>query len=443
METVVRTPLEIFNLPQHLVIPLFQRSYVWIEEDQWAPLWQDVRRMAELRLADPASTAVHFLGAIVLQAQDNPTGTMQLRQVIDGQQRLTTLQLLMDATAAILEARAEDNLALRLEGLTYNPPHYVPLDDEVLKLRHTNRDREAYDEVMQADPPVIYGELKYANGRLAQAHQFFSEQVEQWLGDESHPEASMRAHTLTEVMTRALQLVVIDLRTDENSQEIFETLNARGTPLTAADLVKNFVFQRLTAEGVDTKKAYVEDWPFESSFWEKEIGVGRYFMSRSSLFLNQWLMSRIGEEISPKQTFARFKHFVEYEAGTSMAGLLPVLKQQAVLYQRWTERATDPHAELTVVELSVYRQQASELELLKPILIWLHEAEIGHPDSVIRRVVSSVESWVFRRALLRLSTADLGRVVADLIRSHRTAPQSELASRVEAYLSRLNAASTY
>ncbi|WP_220508432.1 DUF262 domain-containing protein [Amycolatopsis dendrobii] len=120
METVVRTPLDIFNLPQHLVIPLFQRPYVWNEENQWASLWQDVRRMAELRLADPSSTATHFLGAIVLQAQDNPTGTLQLRQVIDGQQRLTTLQLLMDATASVLESRAEDNLALRLEELTHN-----------------------------------------------------------------------------------------------------------------------------------------------------------------------------------------------------------------------------------------------------------------------------------------------------------------------------------
>ena len=83
--------------------------------------------------------------------------------------------------------------------------------------------------------------------------------------------------------------MVIDLQAQENSQEIFETLNARGTPLTAADLVKNFVFQRLEAEGVDTRRAYAEDWPFESKFWETEVSVGRYNVSRSSLFLNQWL----------------------------------------------------------------------------------------------------------------------------------------------------------
>lgn len=98
MDTNVRTPLDIFNLPQHLVIPLFQRAYVWDETDQWMPLWQDVRRLAELQLRDPYSTATHFLGgAVVVQAQDIQTGNMPTRNVIDGQQRLTTLQLLMDA----------------------------------------------------------------------------------------------------------------------------------------------------------------------------------------------------------------------------------------------------------------------------------------------------------------------------------------------------------
>ena len=82
------------------------------------------------------------------------------------------------------------------------------------------------------------------------------------------------------------------------------SIHARGTPLTAADLVRNFVFQRLEAEGADTKKAYREDWPFETKFWTKEISVGRYFVSRSSLFLNQWkslpVMLRCPAQQGPK-----------------------------------------------------------------------------------------------------------------------------------------------
>src|SRR5204863_5973571 len=106
------------------------------------------------------------------------------------------------------------------------------------------------------------------------------------------------------------------------------TLNARGTPLTASDLIKNFVFQKIEAEGVDVRRAFAEDWPFEKKFWETEIGVGRYNVTRGSLFLNQWLGSRVGEEISPKSTFSRFKHFVEHETDQRMSELLPVIKRQ-------------------------------------------------------------------------------------------------------------------
>nr|WP_255533090.1 DUF262 domain-containing protein [Nocardia sp. XZ_19_231] len=96
--------MQIFSLPQTLVVPLFQRPYVWDQVEQWEPLWNDIRRLTELRLRDPYSTATHFLGAVVVQAQDGQLGSLQVSNIIDGQQRLTTLQLLMDATGSVLES---------------------------------------------------------------------------------------------------------------------------------------------------------------------------------------------------------------------------------------------------------------------------------------------------------------------------------------------------
>src|SRR3954464_15307718 len=81
METYVRTPQDVFMQPQHLVVPPFQRPYVWEKEEQWAPLWQDVRRLAELRLVQPSAGAKHFLGAIVVQAQEPILGDIQASSV--------------------------------------------------------------------------------------------------------------------------------------------------------------------------------------------------------------------------------------------------------------------------------------------------------------------------------------------------------------------------
>ena len=98
METQVRTPQMVFMQPQRLVVPLFQRPYVWNEENQWEPLWNDLVRVADRLIVEPhVKHFPHFLGAVVLQQIQSPTGLMQERTIIDGQQRLTTLQLLLSA----------------------------------------------------------------------------------------------------------------------------------------------------------------------------------------------------------------------------------------------------------------------------------------------------------------------------------------------------------
>lgn len=443
VETFKRTPLQLFNLPQHFVIPLFQRPYVWKEEEQWDPLWKDIRRVAELRIAEPHRNATHFLGAVVLQAQDPQGNRVTTWSVIDGQQRLTTLQILMDATSAVLSAAGLQRPASQLESLTHNPSNFIGEGESLLKLRHMNKDRESFDEVMLAEAPLDYSDLVHHDSRLIDAHQFFTTAVRQWLGDQNDDQFSVKAEALADVLQSDLQLVTIELMAAENSQEIFETLNARGTPLTAADLVRNFVFQRLEAEGGDTEKAYHDDWPFESRFWTKEISVGRYFVSRSSLFLNQWLMSRLGEEVGPQSTFTRFKSYVEHQTGTKMADLLPMLKTQASDYQRWTEAAGKAGGSLSPVEMAVYRMQAGGVELLKPLLIWLHEPGRELPLQTIDRVVAAAESWVVRRQLLRLTSSDLGRIVADIIKTNSHVPADEIADRVVSHLARLNVASTY
>ncbi|CAN7242234.1 DUF4268 domain-containing protein [Knoellia sp. LjRoot47] len=431
--------MQIFSLPQQLEVPLFQRPYVWDEGDQWEPLWEDIRRLTEMRLASPGTLATHFLGAVVVQAHEGAIGTLSKSNIIDGQQRLTTLQLLMDAAGAVLESAGFDGLAGQLESLTHNQANFVASQSSRLKIRHTNRDQAAFDEVMGADPPIDHGSLRHSGSRIVRAHGYFTAVVSAWLGDGE--EQATRAQALVGSLTSGLQLVAINLTAAENSQEIFETLNARGTPLTAADLIKNFVFQRLTAEGADTKTAYAEQWPFDTKFWESSVSVGRYNISRGSLFLNQWLVSQLGEEIGPQQTFSRFKAYVTHESAVPMHDLLLLIKDQADRYQAWSHAADDPDRQLSTVEMAMYRMNANDVHLLKPILIWLHSR--GLSKSEIDAVVMSCESWITRRMLLRLTSSDLGRVVADIIALHRDAPADELADRVTNHLSRLNVVSTY
>ena len=440
MRTDVTTPQGLFNMPQHLTVPIYQRPYVWSEDEQWGPLWADVRRIAEHRLDNPGSTATHFLGAVVTQqAEARPVGVQEFL-IVDGQQRLTTLQLLMDAAATEFTARGFADLSAQLHFLTHNGAMFVG-SETGLKVRHSNRDRVAFDEVMQADPPIDYAALKSGDSLIVRAHEYFARQIAPWLGQGE--EATRRANALGVALQNALQLVVIQLTTDEDSQEIFETLNARGTPLTAADLIKNFVFQRLKLEGEDEHKVYRESWPFETKFWEAEVSVGRFSTTRSAVFLSQWLVSRVGKEISPRSTFTRFKFFVEHESSASMVELLAEIAAQAVDYEHLTTRASDAHADLSRVELHFARMAVAQVEITKPIAIWLREPGTPYSAATADAVVSMVESVIMRRRLLRLTSSDLNRVMSELIARCRGLADGELVSAVSAFLAGQQVASTY
>jgi len=443
VETFKRTPLQLFNLPQQFLIPLFQRPYVWKEEEQWEPLWKDIRRVAELRLNESHLTPQHFLGAVVLQAHEAASTRLTTWNVIDGQQRLTTLQLLADAACAVFTDAGLHRYAHQLEVLTHNSANFTEEGDSPLKVQHLNNDHAAFFEVMTAEAPVEHASLKHHESRIVRAHQYFTRALFVWLGDDSADDFEAKARELTNVLLGDLQFVTIELKASENSQEIFETLNARGTPLTAADLIRNFVFQRLQAEGGDVKRAYRESWPFESKFWTKEISVGRYFISRSSLFFNQWLVSRTGEDVSTQSTFSRFKSYVEHEASQRMAELLPVIKEQAGLYESWTEAASKTDEQLDPAGMTFYRMHTTGVELLKPLVLWLTEPGKQLPSEVLSTILNMAESWVIRRQFLRLSGSDLGRIVAEIIHSNGDALSTDLVQRVRGQLSRLNVTSTY
>ena len=154
--------------PQRLVVPLFQRPCnVWNQENQWEPLWEDVVRVAERVLVNPQRRHhPHFLGAVVLQQVQNPVGRLQERTIIDGQQRLTTLQLLLDALHAELMRVEATGPAMRIEMLVSNAEPFCSRPEDRFKVWPTNRDRAAFNAVMGAPPPVNHDAVGYKGERI-------------------------------------------------------------------------------------------------------------------------------------------------------------------------------------------------------------------------------------------------------------------------------------
>ena len=436
----------VFMQPQRLVVPLFQRPYVWNEENQWEPLWNDVVRVADRVLSRPHDRHhPHFLGAVVLQQVQRQTGQMQERTIIDGQQRLTTLQLLLDALHAELLSVQALPPAMRIEPLVTNAEPFCSKPEDCFKVWPTNRDRAPFNAVMGAKPPINHDALGHRGERMIEAHRFFSEQAREWLAAAGPEMVQARSAAVETVVRELLQMVVIDLAADENAQEIFETLNARGAQLTAADLIKNFVFQRLLETGTNVEDAYQQNWKdFETGFWEAEVSVGRLRYARSAIFLNHWLIARTGAEVVAREVFDRFKRFADHEAGVPMPALLQQVHVAAGVYREFVASASTHIGPIDRLGLFGYRTGVLESEVIKPLILCLLDPEESTiPEAQLTKALNVIESWMVRRMLVRATTKNYNQVVAELVALVRKSDRGGAGDTIEQYLASQSSGSRY
>lgn len=437
---------DVFREGQLLEIPLYQRRYIWDLESQWQPLWTDIERIAHRVLANPQEhQRPYFLGSVVIQQRPNEPGAVQRRIVIDGQQRLTTLQLLLDATHAVLMESNIIEEAEQLDSLIRNKIKSTRPSFEKFKVWPMNIDQAAFEEVMSAEPPVNHKSLVNSESRFVRAHQFFTEQVRLWISSAGKDQEERHAEALVIAMRESLKLVVISLDQSEDPQEIFETLNARGVRLTSADLIKNFLFQRLLMEGEDDSAAYNTYWrTFESPFWERLISKGRYVEPRLAIFLGQFLVSRVAEEIKVEKVFDRFKAYVEDETTLTTLEILKQIHSIAAIYEKVIEGSEKPEGPLSVIERFVYRVHAMDTETVKPVLLYLLDPSLAVvPQDQIEKSLNALESWLVRRAVIRATSKYFNKMFPQLVRELMDNDRSTAGTFVESFLRQQNADATY
>ena len=414
MDTAIATPKALFQKDVRYTIPTFQRPYVWSHDDQWDPLWKDVSNLAEnyleaLERCDNNSvkaeqeTKAHFLGAVVLQQVPTPAKEIEQREVIDGQQRVTTLQLLLDAIQAeIREDLSLRNTATRLSKLVSNDEDLV--GDERhhrFKLWPTRGDREAFTHAMDNRPAVN----DFEQSRIVQAHDFFKEQVREWL-DKDETQKRNRADALETAVTALLQMVVIDLDYKDDPNVIFETLNARGTPLQQSDLIKNFVISR---PGMNNAGEAV--WGnLDAPWWHEEVRQGRLHRPRLDMLINYWLAMNTGDDVAPLQVFNVFRNRSSKVPIDTLMSLMSDIQRDLNNYRSFETGERTPKE-----DVFRYRLGVMQAGVITPVLLLLlsseHEARIG--------AFRALESFLIRRMLSRKTTKDYNRLILDLARRLR------------------------
>ena len=409
MHTEILSPKRLFQKEVRYVIPPFQRPYVWSQDEQWGPLWEDIRNVAEGYLEAleksgydgvkaESETTPHFLGAVVLRQVSTATKDVEQREVIDGQQRVTTLQLLLDAIQQVCEGFDQPyakSAGRRLSKLVTNDKELITEDHHAFKLWPTHMDQEAFRHAM--DNGLATND--FADSLIVQAHEFFQLQIREWLGgvDES---TKHKIDALEAAATNMLQLVVIDLDTQDDPNLIFETLNARGTPLEESDLVKNYVLSG--GQGLDLWGNLDDRW------WREEVRQGRIRRPRLDMLLNHWLAMRTSTEVTSANVFNAFR---SYASGHGIGKVMTDVKHGLTSYREYdTTQGNNIGAGSFYHRISVM-----EAGVITPVLLLLLSAE----QEPRQRVLGVLESFLVRRMICRQSTMGFNRLVLELVNQLR------------------------
>jgi hypothetical protein len=396
-------------------VPLFQRPYVW-DKERWEPLWDDVARVADEACRGLPKVRPHFLGSVVLQQRQTKITEGPRREVIDGQQRLTTLQLLLKA---VMDGLAADESTLDaakpLRRLLSNED--APASDKVaqFKVWPTNVDRDRFSAVMQGNGDSTPG----AGDRLAGGYAYFRQEAQRWL-DEAGEDTSVRstrAQALSATLRQRLWLIALNLTPDDQAQVIFETLNARGTPLLPADLIKNLLLRRAETEDADTAHLYETYWrafDVDEAYWRREVGRGHTARPRVDLFLVQFLTAKIHSLVSPGQLYESFSDWLE-DTGKDQKTV-----QHMAEITRFAEiyRELDTADDVSGDRLSICaaRLRAMDFTTAMPVLLYLR-ADISRSADDIAQAAVWIESFLVRRMVCGSNTRGYGALFADLLRA--------------------------
>lgn len=440
---------DIFRKDTRYVVPRFQRPYVWNQEEHWQLLWEDLRLVVDELMQRQAEatdkferdeaqleTSPHFLGAIVLDQQSTPTQKLETREIIDGQQRLITLQVLLSAAHSVSTELDEDESASMFEKLMYNDADLIRDQEDRLKVWPIEADQTAFTEVMAlADPGSDVSELD-GNEVLHECFRFFRDQIREWAqsGPQSNEE---HLDALVTTMWQLLRVVVIDLESNDDAQVIFETLNARGTPLLAADLIKNYLFREATIEQNDPGKLHDKYWKqFDEDEWRVEVSQGRLERPKIDVYIMHWLTMQMGQQIRAKKLFPAFRKFLDRTDLTTKE-ILQNFDYYASIYEELTEPDKQSRE-------GVFLQRLDVLDTTTPfpVLLWIFGQE-GIPSDQRVKAVEAIESWLMRRMLCRLTSKNYNKIFIELLEELKVTEDEDVGDIVVAFFQSKDGESDY
>jgi len=371
-------------------VPLFQRTYTW-KDKQWEQLWDDL-----LDIYSMERPRNHFIGSIVTQPIPDAPERAAKFMLIDGQQRLTTLCMIL----AIIKQKATEQpgkwsrLSEEIEDMCLVNKH-VTSQEEEYKLRPTQGDRESFTAALRGDTPS-------PSTQLGRAWAYFRQALEE--GDADGSDIDLRK--LKNCITGYLDLVSIKLEQDDSPNRIFESLNNTGMRLSVTDLIRNYLFMNIRGESAQ-QEAYETLWR------PMEVRLSHEDYDYSSDFFWRYLMMD-GKLPRFDETFDGIKEVVGDAGRDQVLGILERFSRFSEYYCRLAQLSPSEPEGPFLSQMDRLNQW--EVDVAYPFLMaaleHAHERDISEGQFV--DVARMVESFVIRRVVCGVPTNRLRSIFAQM-----------------------------
>ncbi|MCB9112222.1 MAG: DUF262 domain-containing protein [Anaerolineales bacterium] len=384
----------------HYVLPHFQREYAW-EKENWQTLLNDVMGLYEAYT--PEKEPEHFMGALVVIQDGMRNGVIPAFKLVDGQQRLTTFSLMLSAFGKNIES-SHPAINKRISRLLTNPDESDLL---FFKLIPTTKygDRDAYLALLKGEEFP-----KGIDSKIPDAYRFFDKEI----GNR------IKAKTIDPelffiVLANSLQVVFIDLDQGERPYEIFESLNAKGKPLSQADLVRNYIAMKLP----EKRQAAIFNkyWSKIETILQEKRNVGKSSIGELTAFLRHYLTMRNGVLCNRAHVYERFRDRIENETSSTddFENEIAELKNYAEHYNRLLRPENEPDQE---IRARLLRLDILEVSTAYPFLLAVYESysqkHLSGKEFV--EVLEILENYIVRRYLTNDPTNYLNKMFPTLWR---------------------------
>lgn len=388
MKAAENTFLTLLEGKKQFIIPIYQRSYSWTLK-QCDQLWKDI-----LRAATDKDVNGHFIGSIVY-IQDGlfVAAAIPKMLVIDGQQRLTTISLLLLALAQVA-AQTSTSGTTRDEIFESYLINKFGNGDEHYKLLLRQSDKHTLTRLIdELDWP------EHSSQHILENYQFFKEQIQRSGID------------LNALYIGIKKLITVEIsldRSHDNPQLIFESLNSTGLDLSQADQIRNYVLMGL--EDAEQTKLYEAYWrPMEQSFDDtKDPAIFDRFMRDYLTIKSSGTIPNIDE------VYEKFKQYRLREQASSISEIVADIYRYSKHFTKLAfQREEDPEIRRVLTDINTLRA-----DVTYPFLIEVYDDYVNHllERGDLLAILRLVESYVFRRAICGVPTNSMNKTFATLSR---------------------------